>query len=32
MHYIRQELKFKNKKELIEQLKNDEIAIRKLTI
>lgn len=32
MHYIRQELKFKNKKELIEQLKKDEISIRKLTI
>ncbi len=32
MHYIRQELKFKSKKELIEQLKKDEMAIRKLTI
>jgi riboflavin kinase / FMN adenylyltransferase len=32
MHYVRQELKFKNKKELIAQLKKDETAIRKLTI
>ena len=32
MHYIRQELKFKNKKELIDQLKKDENSIRKLTI
>jgi riboflavin kinase / FMN adenylyltransferase len=32
MHYIRNELKFKNRKELIEQLKKDETAIRKLTI
>ena len=30
-HYMRQELKFKNKKELIEQLKKDEEAVRKLT-
>jgi riboflavin kinase/FMN adenylyltransferase len=30
-HYLRQELKFKNKKELIEQLKKDEEAVRKLT-
>ncbi len=32
MHYLRNEMKFKNRKELIEQLKNDEIAIRKLTL
>jgi riboflavin kinase/FMN adenylyltransferase len=32
MHYVRQELKFKNKKELIAQLKKDETTIRKLTI
>jgi len=30
-HYLRQELKFANKKELIEQLKKDELAVRKLT-
>jgi len=29
-HYLRHELKFKNKKELIEQLKKDELAVRKL--
>ena len=32
MYYLRNEMKFKNRKELIEQLKNDEIAIRKLTL
>ncbi|TNF08409.1 MAG: bifunctional riboflavin kinase/FAD synthetase [Bacillota bacterium] len=31
-HYLRQELKFKNKRELIEQLKKDEEAVRNLTI
>lgn len=30
-HYMRQELKFANKRELIEQLKKDELAVRKLT-
>ncbi|MDY0295668.1 MAG: bifunctional riboflavin kinase/FAD synthetase [Acholeplasmataceae bacterium] len=30
LHYLRQELKFRNKKELIEQLKKDETAVRKL--
>jgi riboflavin kinase/FMN adenylyltransferase len=30
-HYMRQELKFASKKELIEQLKKDELAVRKLT-
>ncbi|HOI85354.1 MAG TPA: bifunctional riboflavin kinase/FAD synthetase [Acholeplasmataceae bacterium] len=32
LHYLRQELKFRNKKELIEQIKKDEAAIRKLII
>jgi riboflavin kinase/FMN adenylyltransferase len=32
MHYLRQELKFRNKKELIEQLQKDETAVRKLII
>jgi riboflavin kinase/FMN adenylyltransferase len=32
MHYLREELKFRNKKELIEQLGKDEIAVRKLII
>lgn len=32
MHYLRQELKFRNKKELIEQLQKDESAVRKLII
>ena len=32
MHYLREELKFRNKKELIEQLGKDEIAVRKLMI
>jgi riboflavin kinase / FMN adenylyltransferase len=32
MHYIRQEYKFKSKKELIEQLNKDETVIRKLII
>ncbi len=32
IHYLRQELKFRNKKELIEQLQKDESAIRKLII
>lgn len=32
MHYLRNEMKFRNRKELIDQLKNDEIAIRKLTL
>jgi len=32
MHYLRTELKFRNKKELIEQLQKDETAVRKLII
>lgn len=32
MHYLRQELKFRNRKELIEQLEKDELAVRKLMI
>lgn len=32
MYYLRQELKFRNKKELIEQLQKDESAVRKLII
>ncbi|MFH0767041.1 MAG: riboflavin kinase, partial [Bacillota bacterium] len=31
MQYLRKELKFKGKKELIEQLKKDEVTVRKLT-
>ncbi|MDX9692180.1 MAG: bifunctional riboflavin kinase/FAD synthetase [Acholeplasmataceae bacterium] len=31
-HYLRQELKFKTKKDLIDQLKKDEVAVRNLTI
>ncbi|MBE0701482.1 MAG: bifunctional riboflavin kinase/FAD synthetase [Acholeplasmataceae bacterium] len=32
LHYLRPEIKFKDRKALIEQLKNDEQAVRKLTI
>ncbi|MDI6452026.1 bifunctional riboflavin kinase/FAD synthetase [Peloplasma aerotolerans] len=32
MHYLRNELKFKSRNELIEQLKKDETSVRKLTI
>ncbi len=32
MYYLRNEMKFRNRKELVEQLKNDEIAVRKLTL
>lgn len=31
-HYMRQEMKFKDKKELIDQLKKDELAVRKLIL
>lgn len=32
LNYLRQELKFRNRKELIEQLEKDEMAVRKLMI